>query len=198
MKVVEVSVVGVMIAALCVGCGKSEKPQPEPVQQTETKTEKWEPETAAEPTPQDAHAGHQHGPNCGHAHGPRFQEQCPVDGRQPRRDVFADADGQRVFLCSAACAEAFRKDPAKHISKLKEQGVTPFTVQATCPVNDKPIDRSVYEDISGFRIYFCSTGCGETFKRDPNKYAGKQMQAGVAFDLAPHAGHGHGPGGHNH
>lgn len=32
------------------------------------------------------------------------------------------------------------------------------------------IDKSVYADYKGKRIYFCCAGCPETFLKDPEKY----------------------------
>jgi YHS domain-containing protein len=42
--------------------------------------------------------------------------------------------------------------------------------QATCPVMGSPIDKSIYVDYKGKRVYFCCSMCPETFKQDPEKY----------------------------
>ncbi len=39
--------------------------------------------------------------------------------------------------------------------------------QTTCPITGHAIDRSVYADHDGHRIYFCCEGCIEKFKADP-------------------------------
>ncbi len=36
----------------------------------------------------------------------------------------ADHDGKRVYFCCAGCIDKFKKDPAKHITKLEDAGVT--------------------------------------------------------------------------
>ncbi len=42
--------------------------------------------------------------------------------------------------------------------------------QKTCPVMGSPIDTSIFVDYKGKRVYFCCSGCPETFKKDPEKY----------------------------
>ena len=62
-----------MIASLCVGCGKKDKPVPEEAaskteavtQTKESSTKQWEPETA---TPPKAHNPHDGGDHSGHNH----------------------------------------------------------------------------------------------------------------------------------
>jgi len=51
--------------------------------------------------------------------------------------------------------------------------------QTTCPVMGSAINKSVYTDHNGQRIYFCCPGCVETFKKDPEKYLKKMAEEGV-------------------
>jgi len=44
-------------------------------------------------------------------------------------------------------------------------------VQTTCPVlAGKPIDKNIYTDYKGKRVYFCCNSCKATFEKDPDKY----------------------------
>lgn len=53
----------IMVAGLCIGCGKSETPEPvKPAATPEITSEKWAPETATEEKPAA------HNPNDGHDH----------------------------------------------------------------------------------------------------------------------------------
>lgn len=45
--------------------------------------------------------------------------------------------------------------------------------QKTCPVMGGPINKDLYADHLGRRVYFCCPACVDTFKRDPEKYLGK-------------------------
>jgi len=59
--------------------------------------------------------------------------------------------------------------------------------QATCPVMGDKIaclilDKDIYMDYEGKRIYFCSKGCLEKFKKNPEKYIEKLEDQGVVFE----------------
>jgi len=56
----------VMIAGLCVGCGKADKSEPKAVEKPKARNAKsWEPETAKQPEAHDVNDGHDH---SGHNH----------------------------------------------------------------------------------------------------------------------------------
>lgn len=57
--------------------------------------------------------------------------------------------------------------------------------QTTCPVLSGNIDKNVYVDYQGKRIYFCCPGCDVEFKKDPEKYMKKLQDAGVTPETAP-------------
>ena len=52
--------------------------------------------------------------------------------------------------------------------------------QKLCPVMGNPIDKDIYVDHNGRRVYFCCEMCVEQFKKEPEKYLkklGEQLQA---------------------
>ncbi len=55
--------------------------------------------------------------------------------------------------------------------------------QLLCPVMASPINRNIYVDYQGKRIYFCCAGCPEEFRKDPAKYM-KNLE-GVRLDTVP-------------
>ncbi len=60
-------------------------------------------------------------------------------------------------------------------------------LQATCPVMGDKIaclilDKDIYIDYEGKRIYFCSKSCLEKFKKDPGKFIKKMEDQGVVFE----------------
>ncbi len=57
--------------------------------------------------------------------------------------------------------------------------------QTTCPVMGGAINKSIYADHDGKRVYFCCPGCGPAFKKDPEKYIKKLEDEGVTLDKAP-------------
>jgi hypothetical protein len=70
-KTTRVTLAMVVLAGLCMGCGKSEEQATAPAQATTTET--WEPETVALPEGHSAddghdHGGHNHQDHAGHNH----------------------------------------------------------------------------------------------------------------------------------
>jgi YHS domain-containing protein len=57
--------------------------------------------------------------------------------------------------------------------------------QTECPVLGGKIDKSVYTDYQGKRIYFCCSACIDDFKKDPEKYLKKLEEQGVTLEKSP-------------
>jgi YHS domain-containing protein len=57
--------------------------------------------------------------------------------------------------------------------------------QTTCPVLGGNINKQVYADYKGKRIYFCCEGCDKEFKKDPEKYLKKLQEEGVTPEPTP-------------
>ncbi len=53
-------------------------------------------------------------------------------------------------------------------------------VQTVCPVMEgAPIDRSIFTDYKGKRVYFCCQGCKAKFEASPEQYLAKLPQFGA-------------------
>ncbi len=49
--------------------------------------------------------------------------------------------------------------------------------QTTCPIMEgKPIDKAVFTEYKGKKVYFCCKGCDSKFNADPEKYIAKLPQ----------------------
>ncbi|MHB8066268.1 MAG: YHS domain-containing protein [Desulfobaccales bacterium] len=57
--------------------------------------------------------------------------------------------------------------------------------QTTCPVLAGNVNKEVYADYKGQRVYFCCQGCDVEFKKDPEKYLQKMKEQGVTPEKAP-------------
>ena len=57
--------------------------------------------------------------------------------------------------------------------------------QTTCPVMGGAIDRSLYVDHAGKRIYACCSGCLSPIKENPEKYIQELEAKGITLDKAP-------------
>lgn len=66
--------------------------------------------------------------------------------------------------------------------------VTPSALakpQATCPVMGGDIDKNVFVDHEGQRVYFCCPGCIGKFEAEPGKYLAKLKADGVELEKTP-------------
>jgi len=104
----------------------------------------------------------------------RMQTRCPISNKAVDKQYHVDRDGCRIFLCSAACIEKFKKNPQRYLDALKKQGGTLARTpppQLFCPPCGMTVDRSSkYVDVKGYRLYSCSDYCSKKMKNDPDKY----------------------------
>ncbi len=68
------------------------------------------------------------------------------------------------------------------VSFAKEIDLKPQTV---CPVMGGEIDKDVYVDYQGHRVYFCCASCKAEFQKDPEKYMKKLEEDKVALEKSP-------------
>ena len=50
------------------------------------------------------------------------------------------------------------------------------TEQTTCPIMGGAINKALFVEYQGKKVYFCCGGCLDTFKADPQKYIAKLPQ----------------------
>jgi YHS domain-containing protein len=48
--------------------------------------------------------------------------------------------------------------------------------QKTCPVMGAPINKALFVEYKGKKVYFCCPGCEDKFKAEPEKYIAKLPQ----------------------
>ncbi|MBN2183063.1 MAG: YHS domain-containing protein [Sedimentisphaerales bacterium] len=54
--------------------------------------------------------------------------------------------------------------------------VASATEQTICPVMGNPIDKNIFIEYEGKKVYFCCSGCEKLFKENPEKYISKLPQ----------------------
>jgi YHS domain-containing protein len=59
------------------------------------------------------------------------------------------------------------------------------TVQTCCPVMGGKINKKIFADYQGKRVYFCCGGCPAVFAKDPAKYVKALEDKGVVLDKTP-------------
>ena len=54
--------------------------------------------------------------------------------------------------------------------------VTAMVEQTVCPVMAAPINRNIFVEYKGKKVYFCCAGCEQKFNAEPEKYVAKLPQ----------------------
>ncbi len=118
------------------------------------------------------HSSHGHS-NTEHKH--TAQKTCTVMGGQINEDLLIDQDGERIYVCCAGCLGEVEGNFEKHSSKLRETNQGPEVVgsdieQKTCPVMGGKINKDLYTEIDGRKIYVCCPGCIGQIEKNPEIY----------------------------
>jgi YHS domain-containing protein len=78
------------------------------------------------------------------------------------------------------CQKQTPTAPAKAVTKAPEvtpgQPAAQVAAQTTCPVMGGAIDKAIFVEYKGKKVYFCCKGCIDTFNADPEKYVAKLPQ----------------------
>ena len=73
----------------------------------------------------------------------------------------------------------------KKDTKATKEVAVAVKPQTTCPVMGGAIDKKLFVDAEGKRIYLCCTGCIAPVKKDPKKYIAKLEAEGVTLEKTP-------------
>ena len=57
--------------------------------------------------------------------------------------------------------------------------------QTTCPMMGNPINKKLFVDHKGKRVYFCCEGCPKAFRADADVQMKKMTDAGVILEDTP-------------
>ena len=52
------------------------------------------------------------------------QTVCPVMGGKINKELYVDVEGKRIYVCCGGCIDPIKKDGAKFVKKLEDQGIT--------------------------------------------------------------------------
>jgi Cu(I)/Ag(I) efflux system membrane fusion protein len=92
-----------------------------------------------------------------------------------------------------------QEEVASGRSQMAGKKTEEAATQTRCPVMGGAINRDLYADYEGQRVYFCCPGCKEPFLKEPKKYLEQMRAEGIRPETAPgetgkpvtspHAGH---------
>ncbi len=128
-----------------------------------------------------------HGDAHGDADSIKLQTECPVMGGPINTDFYADVDGYRIYVCCPGCDQTVLDDPETYLEEMKAEGITPYRIQTHCPVMGGEINRDLYHDHDGQRIYVCCPGCLDEIRERAGEIIEEQREHGVVFETVPQA-----------
>jgi YHS domain-containing protein len=114
-----------------------------------------------------------------------LQKTCPVMGGPVNRSLFVDHEGKRIYVCCAGCIEPIKKNPEKYLDLIKKNGERAERIQTECPVMGGKINKDLFADVKGKRIYVCCSGCINIIKKSPEKYINEFAEKGIQLDDTP-------------
>lgn len=94
----------------------------------------------------------------------------------------AKTEGEKV----AAAGEAKAGCAAGEVKAAGGAGAE-VKAQSQCPVMGGAVNKAIYVDHGGKRVYLCCNACVSTFKADPEKYVKQLVEDGVQLEEAPSA-----------
>jgi YHS domain-containing protein len=95
--------------------------------------------------------------------------------------------GIKLENTPASAAQKVEKAPAPAAVPAAAADVKTGKPQTICPVMGGPINRSVYTDYKGKRIYFCCPACIDTFNKDAEKFMKQMSDQGIKCEDTPKA-----------
>jgi Cu+-exporting ATPase len=122
---------------------------------------------------------------------------CGMDVDGAKATASVEYEGRLYHFCSRGCAEKFKDYPEKYLSPNYKAGGMGAMVQiggAPVPIGGaRKLEKDVVCGMSvdpakatstavhqGKTYYFCSRGCGEKFKADPEKYVAQSASPKIA------------------
>jgi len=64
----------------------------------------------------------------------------------------------------------------ENMAMRAEPAIASALEQTTCPVMGGAIDKALFTEYQGKKVYFCCPGCKEKFEAEPEKYIAKLPQ----------------------
>lgn len=86
-----------------------------------------------------------------------------------------------LILATISLVGCKKKEEAAKTMKITETeqvaaAVTDGIEQTTCPVMGGPINKNLFTEYKGQKVYFCCAGCKEKFDEAPEQYLAKLPQ----------------------
>jgi YHS domain-containing protein len=90
-------------------------------------------------------------------------------------------------LMWSGCEKSSNDTPAPPESGTQTTTASDTTTKAQekCPIMGNKVDKAVFTDYEGERVYFCCPGCIDKFNDEPVKFVKAMKDDGVILDKTP-------------
>ena len=78
-----------------------------------------------------------------------------------------------TIFSMAGCKE---KSEPEQVAETIEEAAVEVIEQTKCPVMNGTINKELFTEYKGKKVYFCCPGCKEQFLKEPEKYLSKLPQ----------------------
>jgi len=77
-----------------------------------------------------------------------------------------------TIVIISGCKEKTEPEKVAQVEKIAAEAIE----QTTCPVMNGTINKEIFTEYKGKKVYFCCPGCKEKFLEEPEKYLSKLPQ----------------------
>jgi YHS domain-containing protein len=81
-----------------------------------------------------------------------------------------------IGLGLTACKKKEQPVPSSPAKPKATASAVTEVEQTTCPVLGGKIDKNIFTEYKGKKVYFCCANCKAAFEKDPEKYVAKLPQ----------------------
>jgi YHS domain-containing protein len=78
-----------------------------------------------------------------------------------------------TIVSMSGCKE---KSEPEQLAEAVEEAAAEAIEQTKCPVMEGTINKELFTEYKGKKVYFCCPGCEEQFLKEPEKYISKLPQ----------------------
>jgi YHS domain-containing protein len=103
------------------------------------------------------------------------------EGKKMKKEMFFVVSlvfvGLLVLVgCSQKSEPPAEEEAGELIGNVISEVEQAVSDQAMCPIMDKPINKNIFVEYEGKKVYFCCKGCEDKFEADPAAYMAKLPQ----------------------
>jgi len=98
-----------------------------------------------------------------------------MNGKQCNIMILLASLSLMVLVLVGGCKKSEPEGPTSTVPEVKDVAAVAGE-QTMCPVMGGAIDKNIFVEYKGKKVYFCCPGCKDKFNEEPEKYLAKLPQ----------------------